>query len=255
MPGLWAQPARDLHILSIFLYTRNPRLRSKQVQGNLYAMERKRSDIIAEEIEGLIFDGTWPPGARLDEVQLAERFDVSRTPIREALQRLALSGLVEQLPRRGVFVRQPTAVELIEMFEVMAELEASCARLAAARISDRALDKLRAANALCAEAVAAQDSDAYYRENEGFHALIYAQTGNGFLEAETLRLQKRLRPFRRTQLRARGRLQQSMTEHEQVVEALAIGDGARAAEVMRAHVAVQGEKFHHLLASLKPAAE
>ncbi len=109
-------------------------------------MERKRADLIADAIEELILEGTFDDGDRLDEVQLAERFNVSRTPIREALQRLILSGLVEQLPRRGVFVRQPGPVELIEMFEVMAELEAVCARLAASRISDTALSELRTIN-------------------------------------------------------------------------------------------------------------
>ena len=99
--------------------------------------------MIAEELEGMILDGTFSDGQRLDEVQLAEQFNVSRTPLREALQRLALSGLVEQIPRRGVFVRQPGPVELVEMFEVMAELEAVCARLAASRITDQALADLR----------------------------------------------------------------------------------------------------------------
>lgn len=217
-------------------------------------MERKRSDIIADALEGLIFDGTFTDGDRLDEVQLAERFSVSRTPIREALQRLAQSGLVEQLPRRGVFVRQPGPVELIEMFEVMAELEATCARFAAMRISDEALQELHDANARCNEAVEARDSDGYYRENERFHAILYRQSGNGFLEQECLRLHRRLQPFRRIQLRLRGRLKQSMAEHEAVVAALEAGDGAAAAEAIRGHVAVQGEKFHHLMASLKPSA-
>lgn len=216
-------------------------------------MERKRSDIIADTIEGLIFDGTFPDGARLDEVQLAERFEVSRTPVREALQRLALSGLTEQIPRRGVFVRQPGPVELLEMFEVMAELEAVCARLAAARISERALTELGEINAECALAVEAQDHGAYYSANERFHGLIYAQSGNAFLAQEAKRLQRRLQPFRRMQLRARGRLQQSMSEHEAVVEALAAGQGTQAAEVMRSHVAVQGEKFHRLVGMLKAA--
>ena len=104
-------------------------------------MERKRSDIIADALEGMIFDGTFADGERLDEVQLATRFSVSRTPVREALLRLAQSGLVEQMPRRGVFVRQPGPVEVVEMFEVMAELEAACTRLAATRITDAALDE------------------------------------------------------------------------------------------------------------------
>jgi DNA-binding GntR family transcriptional regulator len=214
-------------------------------------MERKRSDIIADELEELIFGGTFTNGQRLDETQLSSQFDVSRTPIREAFQRLALSGLVEQLPRRGVFVRQPGPVELIEMFDVMAELEAASARFAAARITDAALDELKATNARCSNAVEAQDPNAYYLENEQFHAIIYGQSGNGFLEQECLRLQRRLQPFRRIQLRVRGRLRQSMTEHEAIVDALEQGDRDRAATVMRDHVAVQGEKFHHLMANLK----
>ncbi len=218
-------------------------------------MERKRADLIADELEGLILEGTYKDGARLDEVQLAERFEVSRTPVREALQRLSQSGLVEQIPRRGVFVRQPGPVELLEMFEVMAELEAVCARLAASRITDQALSDLHAANARCDEAVAAQDTDGYYLENERFHAILYRQSGNGFLEQECLRLYRRLQPFRRMQLRARGRLPQSMSEHKSIVTALEKGDGEGAAAAIRGHVAVQGEKFHHLMASLKHAAE
>ncbi|MCR9108591.1 GntR family transcriptional regulator [Marivita sp. XM-24bin2] len=214
-------------------------------------MERKRSDHIADALESLILDGTFADGERLDEQQLAQRFDVSRTPLREALQRLALSGLVEQIPRRGVFVRQPGPVELMEMFEVMAELEAVCARLAARRISDEALEELHATNERCNAAVKAREADAYFRENERFHAILYQQSGNSFLENECQRLHKRLHPFRRMQLRARGRLRQSMAEHEAIVAALEDGDADRAADALRAHVAVQGEKFHNLLSSLK----
>ena len=218
-------------------------------------MEKRRADMIAEEIEELIFGGTYGDGARLDEAALAERFGVSRTPIREALQKLSLSGLVTQIPRRGVFVRQPGPVELIEMFEVMTELEAAAARLAALRISDAALADLRAANAKCQEAVAAHDPAAYYLENERFHQIIYEQSGNEFLRAEALRLHRRLRPFRRQQLRLRGRLAQSMAEHVDIVAALTRGDAPGAADALRGHVAVQGEKFHYLMTSLRQAAE
>ncbi|MBY5935126.1 GntR family transcriptional regulator [Tateyamaria omphalii] len=218
-------------------------------------MEQKRSDIIANQIEELIFDGTFSDGERLDEVQLSERFAVSRTPIREALLRLAQSGLVEHFPRRGVFVRQPGPIELLEMFEVMAELEATCARFAAARISDAAIQELNDTNKRCNAAVEAKDADRYYLENERFHAILYKESGNSFLEQECLRLQRRLQPFRRTQLRLRGRLKQSMHEHEEIVAALEDGDSQAAADAIRDHVAVQGEKFHHLMARLKTAAE
>ncbi len=221
----------------------------------IHGMDRKRSDIIADQLEGLIFEGSFKDGERLDEVQLSKRFSVSRTPVREALLRLAQSGLVDQIPRRGVFVRQPGPVELIEMFEVMAEMEAVCARLAASRITDTALSDLHEANARCDAAVEAADTDGYYRENELFHGILYRQSGNGFLEQECLRLQRRLQPFRRVQLRVRGRLRQSMSEHKAIVAALEKGDGEGAAAAIRAHVAVQGEKFHHLMASLRAAAE
>ena len=218
-------------------------------------VEQKRSDIIAETLEGMILDGTFADGERLDEMQLAQRFSVSRTPLREALQRLALSGLVEQRPRRGVFVRQPGPVELLEMFEVMAELEAACARHAASRISDEALADMRTANARCQAAVEAHDADGYYRENERFHAILYEQSGNAYLAKECRRLHRRLTPFRRLQLRLRGRLAQSMSEHEAVVSALEKADAQAASEAIRSHVAVQGEKFHNLMASFRAAAE
>jgi DNA-binding GntR family transcriptional regulator len=218
-------------------------------------METRRADTIAETLERLIFSGEFAGGDRLDEHRLASRFGVSRTPIREAFQRLALSGLVEAIPCRGVFVRQPGAVELLEMFEVMAEFEGVCGRLAATRITDDALARLNEANTLCRHAVEQSDTDAYYHENERFHHIIYRQSGNAFLETEATRLHRRLKPFRRMQLQLRGRLRQSMAEHEAIVQALTDADADEAAQALRGHVAVQGEKFHHLMASLKAAAE
>ncbi|WP_323766045.1 GntR family transcriptional regulator [Marinovum sp.] len=214
-------------------------------------MERRRSDAIAEALEERIFDGTHADGDRLDEVRLAEHFGVSRTPLREALQRLARSGLVELVPRRGAFVRQPGPVELLEMFEAMAEIEAVCGRLAALRITDPALAELHDANAKCRAAIERQDPDGYYSENERFHRVIYQQSGNGYLAAEAGELHRRLKPFRRQQLRLRGRMAQSMAEHEAIVAALQQGDSQAAADALRGHVAIQGEKFHSLMASLR----
>ncbi len=218
-------------------------------------MENRRADIIAEQLEERIFDGTYQDGDRLDEVRLAEQFGVSRTPLREALQRLARSGLVELVARRGAFVRQPGPVELMEMFEVMAEFEAVCGRLAAKRISDEALAELHDANDKCQSAVEAHEPDAYYAENERFHRIIYRESGNGFLAKETGNLHRRLQPFRRQQLRLRGRMAQSMGEHRAILDALEKGDSEAAATALRGHVAIQGEKFYSLIATLKSAAE
>ena len=214
-------------------------------------MDVRRADHILQDLEQMIVTGSFADGERLDEIRLAEHFGVSRTPIREAFQKLAVSGLVEQRPRRGVFVREPGPAELVEMFETMAELEAACGRLAALRITRERLEALRAANALCQQAVEADDADQYYQHNEGFHHLIYAATENAYLEDTAKRLQKRLKPYRRMQLHLRGRMAQSMAEHEAILAALAAGDGVAAADMLRGHVAVQGEKFHNLLAHLR----
>lgn len=214
-------------------------------------MGANRADQIAGILEHSVFKGEYKDGERLDEIRLAERFRVSRTPIREALQKLVMSGLAEQIPRRGVFIRQPGPVELLEMFETMAELEAACARLAAARMSETGLKRLEAANTRCKDAAARADLDSYYLENEVFHQEMYRGAGNAFLQGETLRLQNRLKPYRRIQLRFRGRMAQSLAEHETIVAALRSGEPDRAARILRAHVTVQGEKFQHLIAGLK----
>ncbi|WP_299767957.1 GntR family transcriptional regulator [uncultured Tateyamaria sp.] len=214
-------------------------------------MDIRRADQIAASLEQLVFSGEFRDGERLDELRLAEQFHVSRTPIREALQVLVTSGLAEQVPRRGVFIRQPGPVELMEMFETMAEIEAVCGRLAAMRMTDQDLEALTAANERCQEAIQDSDPDRYYSENETFHQIIYRASTNSFLEKQALQLQNRLKAYRRIQLRFRGRLEQSMSEHSEVLLALQEGNADRAASVLRSHVAIQGEKFHQLVASLK----
>ncbi len=214
-------------------------------------MEIRRTDQIADQLEQLVFAGKFQDGDRLDELKLAEQFNVSRTPIREALQVLVASGLAEQIPRRGVFIRQPGPVELMEMFETMAEIEAICGRLAATRMSDQSLEALAAANERCQQAIQDEDHDRYYAENEIFHQIIYRGAANTYLEKQALRLQSRLRAYRRIQLRFRGRLKQSMQEHTEILQFLRDGDQENSAQVLRNHIAIQGEKFHQLMASLE----
>ena len=214
-------------------------------------MGLKRAEQIADSLEQLVFQGEYEDGERLDEIKLAEQFSVSRTPIREALQRLVMSGMAQQIPRRGVFIRQPGPVELLEMFETMAELEAACGRFAAARMTDDGLDRLAHANGRCRQAVEREDASGYYLENEAFHQEIYRGATNSHLQNEALRLQNRLKPYRRVQLRFRGRMAQSLAEHEEIIEALKLGDPELAAKLLRAHVTVQGEKFQQLMAGLK----
>ena len=216
-------------------------------------MITRTADRIRESLEQSIIEGEFEDGERLDEVRLATGFGVSRTPFREALQMLAGSGLVELIPRRGAYVRHPGIVELVEMFEVMAELEALCGKLAARRASPADLDAIAKAANACEASMATHDTDLYYHENERFHHLIYEGSGNSFLAAEAKKLHRRLRPFRRMQLRARGRMEQSMKEHASILAALEAGDSDAAADALRSHVSVQGERFNDLISSYEKA--
>lgn len=213
-------------------------------------MTQRRADALREIVEEEIATGRLAPGTRLDEVKLAARFAVSRTPIREALQQLAASGLVELKPRRGAFVTPVGLDQLVQMFETMAEFEASCARLAARRMSEQERQLLCDAHAACGAAARDNTPDTYYHRNIDFHEVIYRGCHNGFLADEVRRLRRRLQAYRRLQLRVRHRMANSLAEHSHIVEALLAGDEATAAEAVRAHVMVQGERFNDLMAEL-----
>ncbi len=205
---------------------------------------------LRDALEDEIVNGALKPGERLDEAALAERFNVSRTPIREAFKYLVGSGLVETVPNRGTFVASVGLSQLIEMFEVMAELEGMCARLAARRITDTEADELRALLDGCARANEQGDPDAYYYQNERFHDCIYRASHNGFLAQQARQLQIRLKPYRRLQLRVRNRAARSLQEHRQIVEAILAGDERAAEAITEDHVKIQGERFTDFIATV-----
>jgi DNA-binding GntR family transcriptional regulator len=205
---------------------------------------------LRDEIENGIVTGTLAPGSRLDEVQLASRFGVSRTPIREALMQLGAIGLVEIRPRRGAVVVNPGPNRIYEMFEVMAELEGMAGSLAARRYTEEDRAKLLAAHAECERSVRSGDTDAYYYDNEIFHHAIYGASHSGFLSDQCAALHRRLRPYRRLQLRVLNRMKVSFGEHTRIVEAILAGEAETARDLLRGHIAVQGDRFGDLIASL-----
>ena len=212
-------------------------------------MDRLPSAKIRDSLEQRIVEGELGNGKRLDETELSGFYGVSRTPVREALQRLAESGLAEHLPRRGTFVRSPSLSQLVEMFEVMAELECMAIRLAARRATINDIDALEKDNETCRAAVAANDTKKYYEINARLHGRIYQMSGNSFLANEARRLHDRLRPFRRLQLRVRGRMEESMAEHDIILAALRDGDAGRAMETMKKHITIVGVRFNDLVSS------
>jgi DNA-binding GntR family transcriptional regulator len=212
-----------------------PSLPSDAAQGRKTLADELRRQIADEILEGHL-----PPGLRLDEQDLAARFGVSRTPVREALKLLIATGLVQERARKGVLVATLTQERLAEMFEVMGELEASCARFAAQRMSQAEKRALADLHQDAAQLMPTGDDGAYDLFNDAFHAAIYSGAHNVFLEETALTIRQRVRPFRRAQFRVTGRLEQSWAEHDSVVRAIVRSDGEAAYHSMRAHVSAVG---------------
>ena len=207
-----------------------------------------RSGELREALEEEIATGRLPPGTRLDEKELSDRFSVSRTPVREALMQLASVGIIEARPRRGAIIPQLSMRRMTEMFEVMAELESLCGRLAARRMSELEHETLRSIHAACGTVRA--NPDAYYYRNEDFHHVIYRSSHNSFLAEQAAALRRRLLPYRRLQLRVHDRISSSFAEHQAIIDAIIGGEADLAADLLRQHVLVQGERFTDLMASL-----
>ena len=215
----------------------------------------KLAERLRESIEEEIATGILVPGARLEELALAARFGVSRTPVREALSQLAGEGLVEPRAGRGMVVTEVRLERVVEMFEVVGELESMCARHCARRMTPQDQQALQQAHAACEAACASGDTDAYYYANEHFHQLIYAGSKNEFLCEQVMSLNRKLRPYRRLQLRVRNRMGRSLQEHAAVLAAILAGDADAAVREMRGHMLIQGERFGDLLAGIRSMSE
>ena len=196
----------------------------------------------AAEIQKVISDdivhGRRAPGTALDETVLSLAFGVSRTPVREAIRQLEMTGLVEARPHRGAVVCDVPPSTLVDMFAVMLELEALCARLAAAQMTAGERAALRALHEGSADLVRGERRDDYVSANDAFHDAIFDGSRNGFLAETARHVRFRLSPFRRVQLESGDRIARSLDEHERIVAAVERGDAAAAEAEMRAHIGV-----------------
>lgn len=192
---------------------------------------------LREQISDEIIRGALAPGSALEETELARRFDVSRTPVREAIRLLVAGGLVEARPHRSAVVARATQAQLAGMFEALQELEALCAGFAAERMAMVERTELQRVHAGLISAVSAGDPQLYHEMNEKFHSAIYRGAHNAYLERLTLETRTRISPFSRAQFRTLGRLAKSYAEHEAVVRAIIDGKREAAAHAMKAHIA------------------
>ena len=200
------------------------------------------------QLERQIVSGQLRPGSRLDEAAVAERYGVSRTPVREAIRMLAASQLVEVRGRQGVVVRSIATPMLIEMFTVMAELEGLCARLAARRVNAAQLAQLRAIHTRLEQAAGGQDADTFYDINQEFHEAVYDASRNAFLATQTRTLRNQVAPYRRRVTRMPGRMADTLVEHQAVIDAIAAHDAERAGQAMRGHVNLLGDDLLDFIA-------
>jgi len=202
-----------------------------------------RAEELRLQLADEIVRGGLPPGAPLDETDIARRFSVSRTPVREALRQLVASGLVEARPHRGAVVAQPSIERLTGMFEAMAELEAICAGLAAERMTPIERHQLEAVHEELRVLSHAGNPDRFHEVNERFHNAIYAGSQNAYIAEMTLATRVRVQPFRRAQFRNLGRLAKSHAEHDRVVVAIMRGDKLGASVAMRAHIELVRDEY------------
>jgi DNA-binding GntR family transcriptional regulator len=202
-----------------------------------------RAEELRLQLADDIVRGALPPGAPLDESEIARRFSVSRTPVREALRQLVASGLVDSRAHRGAVVARPSIERLTGMFEAMAELEAICAGLAAERMPPTERQGLEAVHEELRLLSYAGNPERFHEVNERFHNAIYAGSQNSYIAEMTLATRVRVQPFRRAQFRNLGRLAKSHAEHDRVVVAIMRGDRNGAAGAMRAHIELVRDEY------------
>lgn len=196
------------------------------------------SEEICKKISADIIAGVIVPGQKLEEKAIAEQFNVSRTPVRDAFRLLAGSGLVETKAHRGVTVISLNPEELADLFEALGEIEALCAKLAAQRMTTLERRKLENLHRQSRELVGSGGERAYSDINEEIHKLIHEGSQNETLMGLASDLWQRLAPFRRdTFFQHRDRMRQSTDEHDEVINAIVSGDKEQAFLSMRNHVA------------------
>ena len=181
---------------------------------------------VAVRLRQRIVEGQLSPGAKLNERELAELLNVSRTPLREAIKMLAAEGLVELLPNRGAVVAQMSEQDVADTFEVIAGLEGQSGELAAQRITEAELAEIRALHYEMMAAFTRRDLPTYYRLNAQIHTQINAAARNPVLAQTWRNVNARLQALRFRSNFDEAKWKRAVKEHERMVELLAARDAA-----------------------------
>ena len=209
-----------------------------------------RTEILVSEIEKLIVNGSMVPGQRLDEMVLAKKYGVSRTPVREAIRALIAIGLVQNTGKQGSQVAKLSISMLIEMFELMAVLEGMCAQLAARRATKNELLEMKKTHQLLEKTFEKGNHKEFYNVNLQFHDQLYNASHTQYLAEETLRLRRRLSPYRMRVTFQPGRMSSTLDEHNKILIAINKGESELAKNEAISHLRLIGNDLEDFIASV-----
>ena len=188
---------------------------------------------VAELLRQRIFNRELAPGSWIDELKLAEEYGISRTPLREALKVLAAEGLVTMKVRRGAYVTEVSEQDLTDVYHLLSLLESDAAGVAAQRATEAQLKELQALHAELEAAV--DDRERFFSVNERFHMRLLEIADNRWRDQMVVDLRKVMKLNRHNSLLKSGRIQESLQEHAQVLQAIVARDAEGAMLRMRAH--------------------
>lgn len=193
-------------------------------------------ELVFEALREAIINGDLPPGERLMEVQVAEELGVSRTPVREAIRKLELEGLVAMIPRKGAYVSGLSMKDLIEVFEIRGALEGVASSLAAERATEEELEDLERYLVKTAELIESKDFAGVVEVDTDFHSLLYKTSRNSRLAQIINNLREQIQRFRQTSLSYPGRMKEALEEHRKIVEAISDRNPELASQLAQEHI-------------------
>ena len=190
-----------------------------------------------QNLKTMIVEGAITPGSKLNERALAETLSVSRTPIREAIRRLAAAGLVELINNRGAIVPKLNKEDVLNAFELMAELEGFSGELAAKRITKEALSEIEALHYEMLACYSRKDLSGYYKLNSQIHQHINLAAGNPVLTNTYSQVNARIQALRFRSNQDQTKWDEAVLEHGEMIAALKAADGQRMRKVLMRHLA------------------
>ncbi len=194
------------------------------------------SDLVFNTLRQAILTGELKPGERLMEIHLADKLGVSRTPIREAIRKLELEGLVTMIPRRGAEVAQITEKSMSDVLEVRRTLDALCAELACDRISEEGLAALKDACGQFEQCVAGRDAQRIAQADVALHDIILQATGNQRLIQMVNNLAEQMYRYRFEYIKDSSQHERLVEEHKIIYQSILNKDKETAAAAARTHI-------------------